>query len=64
MKRIDVQAFSKEPQRYELRSGEEHNDAPKCPFGNTYQWVGYDLENKEYVRFTKGVFKKLIHLNN
>ena len=57
-----MQAFSKEPKRYELRSGKEYDDAPSCPFGNTFQWVGYDIENKDYVRFTKGVFKKLIQL--
>lgn len=51
--------FQLQPNRYELRSG-QLEDAPTCPYGNPYQWVGYDLEAKEYVRFTKSVFKKLI----
>jgi hypothetical protein len=51
--------FLKEPDRYELRSGSSEG-APLCPFGNHFQWIGYDKELKEYVRFSKSVFKKLI----
>lgn len=46
------------PERYELRSGHEKG-APLCPYGNHFEWVGYDMEVKEYVRFTKAVFIKL-----
>ena len=48
------------PQRYKLRTGQAE-EAPACPYGNRYQWIGYDLKQKEYVRFTKSVFKKLIN---
>ncbi len=60
MKKINNETFSKHPSRFELRKGKEHRDSPKCSYGNSYRWIGYDLETKEYVRFTKGVFKKLI----
>lgn len=59
MRRVNMEAYGKEPSRYELRSGAETN-APSCPYGNRYQWVGFDLQSEEYVRFTKSVFKLLI----
>ncbi len=49
------------PNRYELRKGVAALDAPKCPYGNTYQWIGFDLEEAVYVRFTKSVFKLLVN---
>ena len=52
--------YALHPDRYELRSGNEP-EAPLCPYGNQYQWVGYDKEEKEFVRFTKSVFKKLVN---
>ncbi|MBT8233176.1 MAG: hypothetical protein HKO66_09830 [Saprospiraceae bacterium] len=45
--------------RYELRSGKQ-DDAPLCPYGNHFEWIGFDLERNEYVRFTKSVFKLLV----
>lgn len=59
MRKVDKETFVQNPSRYELRSGDS-SEAPKCPFGNNYQWIGYDLELKEYVRFTKSVFKTLV----
>jgi len=35
-------------------------DAPPCPFGHRFKWIGFDKEKKEYVRVTKSVFKRLI----
>ena len=55
-----MQTYLQNPHRYELRSGLEYADSPSCPFGNSYQWIGYDLQSKEYIRFTKRVFKKLV----
>lgn len=55
-----MQLFQKKPNRYQLRKGLEEADAPKCPYGNTYRWIGIDLDAKEYVRFTKSVFKLLV----
>ena len=54
-----MEDFLKKPARYELRSGSSEG-APLCPYGNHFQWIGYDKEALEYVRFTKSVFKKLI----
>lgn len=59
MRRVNSEEFHLEPERYELRPGSEP-DAPNCPYGNRYEWVGYDLKTGEFVRFTKSVFKKLI----
>ena len=54
-----METYLSHPGRYELRPGNQP-DAPHCPYGNKYQWIGYDLVSKEYVRFTKSVFKLLI----
>ena len=59
MRRVLMNEFSKQPDRYELRSGSSEG-APLCPFGNHFQWIGYDKELEEYVRFSKSVFKELI----
>ena len=59
MRKVNMQMYLAAPDRYELRSG-ALPDAPFCPYGNRYQWLGYDLQANEYVRFTKSVFKKLI----
>lgn len=59
MRRVIMEEFLKQPDRYELRSGSSEG-APLCPFGNHFQWIGYDKEVAEYVRFSKSVFKKLI----
>jgi hypothetical protein len=54
-----MEMYQTNPSRYELRSGQE-SEAPSCPYGNRYEWIGYDLETKEYIRFTKSVFKLLV----
>lgn len=59
MRKINMETYLNTPSRYELRRGSA-TDAPACPYGNEYQWIGYDLESREYVRFTKSVFKKLV----
>ena len=51
--------YISQPERYELREGSAEG-APLYPYGNRFEWVGYDLERQEYVRFTKTVFKKLV----
>ena len=57
-RKVTMETYLLDPERYELRSGKVPG-APKCPYGNSYRWIGYDLELKEYIRFTKSVFKKL-----
>lgn len=59
MRRINRETYQKNPARYELRSGHE-SDAPLCPYGNHFAWIGFDKEEKEYVRFTKRLFKSLV----
>lgn len=59
MKRIDRETFSLHPERYELRSGNA-DDAPRCPYGNSYEWIGFDREERSYVRFSKRLFKTLV----
>jgi hypothetical protein len=59
MRKVDMTTFLAEPDRYALRPGDTPG-APSCPYGNQYQWVGYDREMQEFVRFTKSVFKRLI----
>lgn len=61
MRVVNMETYLKEPTRYELRKGSE-SDAPNCPYGNKYEWIGYDLTEMEYIRFTKSVFKKLVSL--
>ncbi len=60
MRKVDMENYQLNPSRYELRNG-NNPDAPLCPYGNKYQWIGYDLQEDEYVRFTKSVFKLLLN---
>jgi len=55
---ITAEAFNLSPGRYELRPG-NLPDAPPCPYGNCFKWIGFDKEEKQYVWFTKSVLKKL-----
>jgi len=59
MTKITAKIYQQAINQYVLVSGFTPG-APTCPYGNHYQWVGYDLLNKKYVRFTKSVYKKLI----
>ena len=59
MRKVNMMEYLAAPARYELRSGKS-DDAPSCPYGNRYQWIGFDLQSNEYIRFTKSVFKLLI----
>lgn len=59
LKRIDSQTYNQNPDQYRLVSGKTKG-APKCPYGNTYRWIGYDNVNHSFVRFSKSIFKKLI----
>ena len=57
--RITAEVFDQAPERYELRDGSTP-DAPPCPYGNRYKWIGYDKKEEKYVRFTTSVFKRLV----
>lgn len=56
---ITAAIFNLNPARYELRKGTSEG-APLCPYGKHFEWIGYDLLEKKYVRFTKSVFKRLL----
>ncbi|MFT4535356.1 MAG: hypothetical protein ACJA1A_001933 [Saprospiraceae bacterium] len=56
---ISAEMFNLRPGRYEIRKG-TFPDAPPCPFGHRFKWIGYDMEEMKYVRVTKSVFKRLI----
>lgn len=60
MRKVTMQEYKSDPNRYQLRRGTEEG-APPCPYGNQYEWVGYDNQSKEYIRFAKSVFKLLIN---
>jgi hypothetical protein len=59
MRKVNMETYLQDPQRYELRRGDTEG-APLCPYGNHFQWIGFDRQEREYVRFTKSVFKLLI----
>lgn len=59
LRKVNMETFLISPERYELRSGSDKN-APFCPYGNHYEWIGFDKVEGQYVRFTKSVFKKLV----
>ena len=63
MRKVTMNLYNKDPARYDLRSGNS-SGAPLCPYGNEYQWIGYDKKEQEYVRFTKSVFKILVRKLN
>ena len=57
---ITAEVFNLSPDRYELRKG-TLPDAPPCPYGHRFKWIGYDKQEMQYVRVTKSVFKRLIN---
>lgn len=57
--RVDYNMYSENPDRYSLVSGMTAG-APLCPYGNKYKWIGYDKEEKQFVRFSKAAFKRII----
>lgn len=59
LRRVNMGQYQLLPERYRLESGDTEG-APLCPYGNHFEWVGYDIEREEYVRFTKSVFKILV----
>lgn len=59
LRKVNMEHFLNFPNRYKLVSGDSEG-APLCSYGNHYEWIGFDQENREYVRLTKSVFKILI----
>ena len=63
IRKVNMSEYLLDPSRYQLRSGKEPN-APLCPYGNHYKWIGFDNLTNEYIRFTKSVFKHIIQQKN
>lgn len=59
LQKVNREQFDDSPDRYELRSGNT-DDAPNCPYGNKFKWIGFDKKTNEYVRFTTSFFKELV----
>lgn len=59
LRKVNMEQYQSSPHRYTLVSG-IIDGAPLCPYGNHYEWIGFDDSNREFVRFTKSVFKLLI----
>ena len=59
IKRIDRMTYDLLPKNYLLLKGDTEG-APTCPYGNNYKWIGYNRSEKQFVRFTKSVFRDLI----
>lgn len=53
--KIFKEKFYEDPSRYEFRIG--YPDFPACPFGNSYQALGFDRENNEYVWLVTSIIK-------
>lgn len=51
MRKVRKQEF--DPERHELRKN--FSDFPPCPYGHTFQALGYDKLKNEYVRFTSSI---------
>ena len=60
-RKVNMEQYQRLPERYRLVSGDTEG-APLCPYGNLYEWIGFDIEKGEFVRFTKSVFKLLVDL--
>lgn len=48
------------PTRYEIRRVSELSDIPRGLVTKTTKWVGFDLEDDCYAKFSKTLFTKLI----
>lgn len=57
--KVTAEIYQRNSDRYILVSGYEVG-APRCSYGNLQKWVGYDTLTKEYIRFTKSVYRKLV----
>lgn len=62
IRKVNMEQYLLSPEQYKLVSGDS-GGAPLCPYGNHFEWIGYDTISEEYVRFTKSVFKLLVSEN-
>lgn len=59
MRKVTAVEYEHDKDRYTVVSGHTE-DAPRCSAGNILTWVGFDKQEKVYVRFTKSVFLRLV----
>ncbi|QDH78552.1 hypothetical protein FKX85_05705 [Echinicola soli] len=53
--RVKKAEFNQDPDRYILRVG--FPDFPACPFGNSFEALGWDKQDKHYVWFVTSIIK-------
>lgn len=53
--RVRKAEFNAAPERYVFRIG--YPDFPSCPFGNKFEALGWDTQDKKYVWFTSSIIK-------
>ncbi|WP_345989182.1 hypothetical protein AAEU33_17300 [Chryseobacterium sp. Chry.R1] len=53
--RVKKALFNEEPDRYTFRMG--FPDFPPCPFGNKFEALGWDKEDKHYVWLASSIIK-------
>ncbi len=47
--------------RYELHNNDPNS--PLCPYGNQREYIGYDIHENNYVRFSQSVLLKFLKEN-
>ncbi|HWS60189.1 MAG TPA: hypothetical protein VN182_04600 [Flavobacterium sp.] len=62
IKVVDAKMYQTDKDRYELHKNDPN--APLCPYGNQREFIGYDKQENNYVRFTKSVLLKFLKKNN
>lgn len=55
LKKINKAAFNQNPERYVFRKG--FPDFPPCPFGNSFEALGWDTANNKYVWLVTSVLR-------
>jgi len=55
---VDAASYEANRERYELRTFDPNS--PLCPYGNQREFIGFDKQEKSYVKFTKSVLLKFL----
>lgn len=60
MKKVNLKIYFDSPESFVLRKVSEHQDIPKGLVTKSSKWVGFDLVEEKYAKFSKTLFTKLI----
>lgn len=60
MKKVNLKIYFETPEHFELRRVSDHQDIPRSLVTKTTKWVGFDLKEDSYAKFSKTLFTKLI----